>query len=169
MTRKAKLEVHTDDLPSWAVQKQKLPETYLGFLREEAFPSPDGKGMISMEDRMLRQQWDAMLTGDAKARDWLLKKVMKENEAVLAAAPERPTVTLDAIHHFHPLGPVLEILGAATVHNPDEGSKTPLTISLAPWFLEELHKRCRPDKLAPVLGWQAKGGQQTPRINRDWL
>lgn len=163
----SKLEVHTDDLPQWAVRKQKLPETYLGFLREEVFPSPDGKTMLSFEDRMLRQHWDGMLAGNATARDFLLSKVMDENAAVLAAAPERQHVTIDAIHNFQSLGPVLEILGCATVTHPDEGSDEPSKITLAPWFLENLREWCCLDKLEPVLAWQEAGGQQAPRINRD--
>lgn len=159
--------VHTDDLPHWAVCKQKVPHSYLGFLKEHAYPSPDGKGLVSLEDRMLRQQWDAMLTGSAKARDWLLRKVIKDNQSVLAAAPEHPNVTIDAVHYFQPLGPVLEILGCATVENPEAGDKAPSTIVLLPWFLEQLRKRCRTDKLAPVLAWQDAGGKQVPRINRD--
>lgn len=40
MTKKTKIKVQTDDLPQWAFRKQKLPQTYLSFLREEAFPRP---------------------------------------------------------------------------------------------------------------------------------
>lgn len=162
-----KLEVHTDDLPSWAVRKQKLPETYLGFLREEVFPSPDGKTMLSFEDKMLRQHWDGMLAFNATARDYLLRKVMEENAALLAAAPEQPRVTIDAIHSFQPLGPVLQILGCATVTDPDEGSDEPSRTTLVPWFLEKLRERCRPDRLSPVLAWQDDGGQQAPRTDPD--
>jgi hypothetical protein len=160
--------IHTNDLPAWAVRKEKLPQSYLGFLREAAYPSPDGKGMISLEDRMLRQHWDAMLTGSSKARDWLLREVIKHNKAVLAAAPEQPRVAIDGVHYFQPLGPVLEILGCVKVSDPEEGSEALATIALSPWFLEALQKRCRAEKLAPVLAWQDAGGQQTPRIrDRD--
>jgi hypothetical protein len=123
--------------------------------------------MESLEDRMLRQHWDAMVTGSAKARDWLLRKVIKDNNAVLAAAPERPRVVIDGIHNFQPLGPVLELLGWVTIDAPEDGSTAAPTITLSPEFLDQLDKRCRPDKLAPVLAWQDAGGQQTPRINRD--
>lgn len=160
--------IHIDDLPPWAVRKEKLPQTYLGFLREAAYPSPDGKGMMSLEDRMLRQQWDAMLTGSAKARDWLLREVIKHNKAVLAAAPEQPHVAIDGVHYFQPLGPVLEILGCAKVCDPEERDEAPSTIALLPWFLEALQKRCRADNLSPVLAWLDAGGHQTPRIrDRD--
>lgn len=162
-----KIEVHTDDLPQWAVRKERLPETYLGFLREEAFPSPDGKTMLSFEDQMLRQHWEGMLAGSAKARDWLLRKVMEENAALLAAAPEQPRVTIDAIHNFQPLAPVLEILGCVAVNHPDDASEKVSTISLSAWFVQAVHERCHPNKLAPVLAWLDAGGQQTPRINRD--
>jgi hypothetical protein len=164
----AKIEIHTDDLPDWAVRKQKLPSTYLGFLREAAYPCPNGEEMESLEDRMLRQHWDEMLKGNAKALQWLLREVIRHNQAVLAAADDRPTVVINGILNFQPLQPVLEILGCVTINDPQDGSQEPPTVALAPWFVEELHKRCRPDKLAPVLAWQEAGGQQSPRVNRDW-
>ncbi len=163
----SKIVVHTDDLPNWALRKQKLPSTYLGFLREAAYPSPDGKKIETLEDRMLRQHWDEMLKGNAQARDWLLRKVMKDNDAVLAAAPKRPMVVIDGIHNFQPLAPVLELLGWVTVDTPEDANTAAPTITLSPEFLDQLDKRCRPDKLAPVLAWHDAGGQQTPRINRD--
>jgi hypothetical protein len=162
-----KIEIHFDDLPNWAVSKKELPPTLLGFLREAVHPSPDGKGLVSLEDRMMRQHWEAMLGGSTTALNWLLRKVIKDNEAVLAAADERPFVLIDGIHKFQPLGPVLEILGCAAVNDQEDGSDAPSNVTLSPWFVEELHKRCRPDKLAPALAWQDAGGRQAPRINRD--
>ena len=35
-----KIVVHTDDLPDWSVRKEKLPPTYLGFLRDLPIPLP---------------------------------------------------------------------------------------------------------------------------------
>ena len=52
-----KTVIHTDDLPQWAVRKEKLPYSYLDHLAEAAHPSPDGKGMISLEEITMRQQW----------------------------------------------------------------------------------------------------------------
>jgi hypothetical protein len=164
----AKIEIHFDDLPHSAVRKQKLPATLLGFLREAVHPSPDGKGLVSLEDQMMRQQWDAMLGGSATAMNWLLREVIRDNQPVLAAAAERPPyVVIDGIHHFQPLAPVLEILGCVSVAGPEDGSEGPSAVKLCPWFVDFLQKRCRPDKLAPVLAWQDAGGQQVPRINRD--
>jgi hypothetical protein len=163
----SKIVVHTDDLPDWAVRKQKLPATSLGFLREAAFPSPDGKGMESFEDKMLRQHWDEMVNGNAKARDWLLRLVIADNKKVLAAAPERPSVLINGIVNYQPLAPVLELLGCITVNNPADGDNGPPTIEPMPWFTDELHQRCHPDKLAHVLAWLKAGGRQAPRVNRD--
>lgn len=159
--------VHTDDLPAWAVRKSKMPQSYLGFLTEAVHTSPDGKGLVSLEDLMLRQHWDAMLMGNAKARDWLLREIIADNKAVLEAGPKKQSVTIDGIHHFQPLAPVLEILGCVTVTHPEDDSDAPATVALAPWFVDELHKRCPVDRLAPVLEWQESGGKQTPRVNRD--
>lgn len=163
----SKIIVHTDDLPSWAVRKSKMPQPYLGFLTEPAYPSPDGKGLVSLEELMLRQHWDAMLSGNAKARDWLLRQIIADNNAVLEASPKKQTVTIDGIHNFQPLGPVMEILGIATVTQPDNDSDMLATVELAGWFVEQLQKRCPPHKLEPILEWQNDGGRQTPRINRD--
>ena len=172
-----KTVVHTDDLPGWAVLKSKLPHAYLGHLREAVYPSPDGKGMASIEDIMLRQHFEAMLTGNAKARDWLLRKIIKDNEAVLRASPKRPQVTIEGVRYFQPLAPVLALLGCITVHEPEECDMTsstiecdtkPSTIEFAPSFLDTLKQYCPAEKLAPVTAWLDAGGQQKPRIrDRD--
>ena len=46
---------------------------------------------------MLRQHWDEMVNGNAKALHWLLRKVIAENNAVLKAAPARPSVVINGI------------------------------------------------------------------------
>ena len=165
-----KTVIHTDDLPRWAVRKSKLPHSYLGHLREAVFPSPDGKGMVSIEDIMLRQHFEAMLTGSAKARDWLLRNIIEENEAVLEASPKKLTVTIDGVVQFQPLGPVMALLGYITVHEPeDASSEEPPTITFSTWFLDALKQRCPAEKLAPVMAWLDAGGKQKPRLGRrDW-
>lgn len=162
-----KISVHTDDLPPWAIHKSKVPQPYLEFLTEAAHASPDGKGLLSLEDLMMRQHWDAMLNGNAKARDWLLREVIKENNALLEAGPKNQTVAINGIHHFQPLAPVLEILGFATVTRSEDDNETTTTVVLSDWFIEQLRERCDPKRLAPVLKWQADGGKQSPRCNRD--
>lgn len=172
-----KTVIHTDDLPGWAVVKSKLPGSYLGHLRDAVHPSSDGKGMVSIEDIIMRQHFEAMLTGNVKARDWLLRKIIKDNEAVLEASRKRPQVTIEGVRYFQPLARVLALLGCITVHEPKEDNTTsstlgcdttPSTIVFADWFLDDLKQHCPADKLAPVMAWLDAGGEQQPRIrDRD--
>ena len=162
-----KVEVHTDDLPRWAVRKEKVPHSLLGYLREPVLPSPDGK-MVSIEDIMMRQHFEAMLTGNAKARDWLLRKITKENQSALEASSKHPRVTIEGVVYLQPLAPVLALLGCIAVHEPEDTSKEPPSITLSPWFRDTLERHCSADKLAPVIAWLDAGGQQKPRIrDRD--
>ena len=158
-----KTVIHTDDLPQWAVRKQKLPYSYLDHLAEAVHPSPDGKGMVSLEEIMMRQQFDAAIKGKSKAMDWLLRKIIDENAAELAAFDKRPIVHINGVHNFQPLAPVLAILGCATVHEAEQGTDGTERIELDPWFSAELERRCPAEKLKPVKDWLEAGGQQKPR------
>jgi hypothetical protein len=162
-----KIEIHTDDLPRWAVRKQKVPRSYLDHLTEAVHRYPDGKGMISAKEIMIRQQFDAALKNNSTAMTWLLRKIIDENDAELAAFPKRPSVVIEGVRYFQPLGPVLALLGHITVKEPEEGSEGHETIELSDWFAKMLKERIPPEKLAPVDGWLAAGGEQKPRI-RDF-
>lgn len=163
-----KIIIHTDDLPRWAVRKEKIPRSYLDHLSDAVHPSPDGKGMISAEEIMIRQQFDAALKNNPRAMKWLLRKIIAENAAELAAFHKRPSVIIDGVDYFQPLAPVLALLGCAAVKEPEEGSKDPSTVTFAAWFVEALEKRCPPEKLAHVKVWLEAGGEQKPRVrDRD--
>jgi hypothetical protein len=163
-----KTVIHTDDLPQWAVRKEKVPHSYLDRLTDAVHPSPDGKGLISVEEIMMRQHFDAAINNKAKAMNWLLRKIIAENAAELAAFHKRPSVSIEGVDYFQPLAPVLALLGCVTVNEPTEGSKEPATIELAAWFAEALKDRSPPEKLAPVMTWLDAGGEQKPRIrDRD--
>ena len=161
----AKIVVHTDDLPDWAVHKEKVSHSYLDFLTEAVHPSPDGGGLVSFEDIMMRQQFNAALKGKSKAMTWLLRKIIKENADDLAACRAHPHVRIDGIHSFQPLSPVLEMLGCATVIQAEEDAGGTSRSELAPWFSEELERRCPARKLEPVKAWLDAGGEQRPRIH----
>jgi len=117
----AKIEIHTDDLPRWAVRKEKVPRSYLDCLTEAVYPAPDGKGMISAEEIMVRQQFDAALKNNSTAMTWLLRKIIAENDAKLAAFDERPAVVIEGVHYFYPLAPVLAILVGSGSQNAGQG------------------------------------------------
>lgn len=163
-----KIIIHTDDLPQWAIQKQKLPRSYLDHLAEAVHVSPDGKGMISAEEIMMRQHFDAAIKCNVKAMNWLLRKIINDNAAELSASGKHPQVRIEGVHYFQPLAPVLALLGCITIQEPDPGTTDAQAIKLAPWFAKALHDRCRADKLEPVTSWLDAGGQQKPRVrDRD--
>lgn len=159
----SKIVIHTDDLPKWAVRKQKLPYSYLDHLLEAAHPSRDGKRMISLEEVMMRQHFDAAIKGNSKAIGWLLRKIIGENAAELATCESRPFVQIQGSHNFHPLAPVLATLGCITVRKPKQGAGGVERIELAPWFEAALERRCPVEKLKPVKAWLEAGGEQKPR------
>lgn len=160
--------IHTDDLPRWAVRKEKIPRSYLDHLTEAVHPSPDGKGMISAEEIMIRQQFAAALKNNSTAMKWLLRKIIAENAAELAAFHKRPSVLIDGVDYFQPLAPVLALLGCVTIQEPAEEGEAPATIEFAPWFVEALEERCPPEKLTHVRVWLEAGGEQKPRVrDRD--
>lgn len=161
MTR---IVIHTDDLPQWALRTEKLPHSYLDQLKEPLHPSPDGKGMISAEEIMMQQQFDAALKGNATAMKGLLRMIIAENGDELAACKKHPWVRIEGVVYYQPLAPVLALLGCATVKEPEVDGEGPSTIELAPWFAQALEDRTPPEKLARVKAWLDAGGKQKPRI-----
>lgn len=159
-----KTVIHTDDLPHWAVRKEKLPYSYLDHLAEAVHPSADGTRMISLEEVMMRQQFDAAIRGKSKAITFLLRKIIDENGAELAACRKRPVVQVEGVHYFQPLAPILALLGCVTIRGVKGSTENPEQIELGPWFEAELHDRCQAEKLKPVKAWLKSGGVQKPRI-----
>ncbi len=155
-------KIHTNDLPKWALRERKQPHSYLDFLGEPALDLGDGKGLISSEEAFLRRQYEAAVSSNRKAIEWLLKRVIAERAEQLKAADKRATVAIRGIPRLSPLAPVLVALGCISVDEPQGASKEPAQIRFATWFEDALKARIPEDKLALAKEWIAQGGYQKP-------